>query len=342
MGHKRALIVGINYVGTGYDLRGCIKDAENMRDLISSHYGFTDIKMLLEKDATTQNIKDNLRWLVSGCRPGDTLFFHYSGHGSQILDTSGDEIDDNFDEIICPFDLNWKDKVITDDYMKWIFDTVPAGVNLTVTLDCCNSGSGLDQTHRYQPYGVRRLMEESPLEESRYLPPPPEMVELMNLKTFERKPRLVQTRDVNKTGLLISGCQAHQTSADAYIGGVWQGAATYSLLQAVSNAEYDINYKQLVNEMNDFMIESGYTQRPELNGSPLLFDTKFLAGPEVTEEQLNDYIPVDLPPVPPTEQHTTEAITTIVNEEKKKGIVEVVSVVAIFGLLLYVLSHISS
>lgn len=34
-----------------------------------------------------------MKWLVSGARAGDHLFLHYSGHGTQVDDTDGDEMD---------------------------------------------------------------------------------------------------------------------------------------------------------------------------------------------------------------------------------------------------------
>lgn len=41
---------------------------------------------------TRQNILEAMRWLVSGAQPNDSLFFHYSGHGGQAKDVSGDEV----------------------------------------------------------------------------------------------------------------------------------------------------------------------------------------------------------------------------------------------------------
>ena len=43
------------------------------------------------------------RWLVSGARPGDSLFFSFSGHGGQVRDVDGDEAD-GLDETILPED----------------------------------------------------------------------------------------------------------------------------------------------------------------------------------------------------------------------------------------------
>lgn len=68
--------------------------------------------------ATRRNMIDAMRWLVKDAQPHDSLFFHCkstnmisrvayvnaidldSGHGGQIPDTDGDEID-GFDEGKC-------------------------------------------------------------------------------------------------------------------------------------------------------------------------------------------------------------------------------------------------
>lgn len=335
MGHKRALIVGINYVGTGNDLQGCINDANNMNAFITTKYGFQDVRMLLEKDATTANIKDGLRWLVSGCRPGDVLLFHYSGHGSQIRDTSDTDYEpDGLDEIICPIDLDWNTKVITDDYMKWVFDTVPAGVNLTVFLDCCHSGGALDQANQYQPTGPG-VAREATLEGGRYLAPPPEMMALVEVSELPVKERSVQSRDVNNTGLLITGCQSTQTSADAVIDGVPQGAATYSLLHSLHKFNYDLEYGNLVEHMNEYMFQSGYTQRPELNGSVTLFLIKFLAPIAVAPEVVENYEPVDLPPAPATTQNIATVLETVNPSSDKKNLILIAVGVAVAALIAF-------
>ena len=39
---------------------------------------------------TRQNLLRALRWLVDGTVAGDSLVFHFSGHGVQKLDNDGD------------------------------------------------------------------------------------------------------------------------------------------------------------------------------------------------------------------------------------------------------------
>ena len=304
--NKKALIVGINYPGTSHELRGCVNDANLVNTTIRDQYGFSDIRMLLDNDATTANMIAGLNWLVDSAQAGDILYFHYSGHGSQMRDQNGDEAD-GLDEIICPVDLDWVTKVIRDDDMKRIFESVPAGVNLTVTLDCCNSGSGLDQANQYQTFGLAdKSFEAETAMPGRFLPPPAEVVALME-GMVEFKPRAL-SRNVDTSGMLISGCQSHQTSADAYIGGQFIGACTYFLVKTLRDGNWTGTYKATVDSMNTQLASYGYTQRPELNGPTTLFEKKFLEsyftplGSGMEEPVVAEPVTVAEPIVAPTEE----------------------------------------
>jgi hypothetical protein len=120
---KRALLVAINYVGTSNELKGCINDSNNMKAFLSAR-GFTDIKQVLEKEATTAGIIAGMEWLIEGTERGDVLVMHYSGHGSQIPSKNEP---DGFEEIICPIDLDWMKKVVSDETLRTIFNKVENG-----------------------------------------------------------------------------------------------------------------------------------------------------------------------------------------------------------------------
>lgn len=290
MGNRKAVLVGINYPGSQYALRGCVNDVLAMRDVLVNKFGFTDptqVKVITDAEATTVNILNHLEWLVGGSAPGDVLFFHYSGHGSQLPDgADADHEPDGLDEIICPIDLDWRSKVIRDDDLKRIFDKVPAGVNLTVVLDCCNSGGALDQFNQYQPLGVgpNRTLTEAEESVGRYLPMPAHLMEEVRQYHLNLKPDTMLARSVQERGMLITGCQSHQTSADAWIGGKYMGAATYYITQTLSDVNYDTDYKSLIDEVNNRIAAAGFTQRPELNGNQDLFATKVLQPVGKSEE----------------------------------------------------------
>jgi len=118
-GNKKALFVGINYYGTSAQLSGCINDIKNVSELVCARYGFKNCLYLTDENPdplmkpTYNNIINGMKWLVRGAKSGDSLFFHYSGHGGTSKDTDSDEIDgfdetkgsENCDDVkdICPF-----------------------------------------------------------------------------------------------------------------------------------------------------------------------------------------------------------------------------------------------
>jgi Caspase domain len=86
-GNKKSLFIGINYVGSSAELRGCINDVINIKQFVVDNYKFpTDadhMKTLVDNDdanmPTRENILKAFQWLVDGAQPGDSLFLHYSG-----------------------------------------------------------------------------------------------------------------------------------------------------------------------------------------------------------------------------------------------------------------------
>lgn len=79
---------------------------------------------------TKQNMRSAMKWLVQDCQPGDSLFFHYSGHGLRQKDYNLDEID-GFDEAICPIDFETEGPIIDDEINATIVRPLPRGKDTT-------------------------------------------------------------------------------------------------------------------------------------------------------------------------------------------------------------------
>jgi len=81
-----ALIVGVSdYTDSNYDLRYAHKDAQAVWDVFKDQKGklFSDVKakVLLNSDATKDNILDGLDWLISEATQKDVGIVFISGHG---------------------------------------------------------------------------------------------------------------------------------------------------------------------------------------------------------------------------------------------------------------------
>ncbi|XP_010429813.1 PREDICTED: metacaspase-6 [Camelina sativa] len=145
---KKALLIGINYVGTKAELRGCVNDVRRMHISLVERYGFPEknIKMLIDTDSssikpTGKNIRQALLDLVEPAKPGDVLFVHYSGHGTRLPAETGEEDDTGYDECIVPSDMN----LITDDDFRDLVDMVPKDCPITIISDSCHSGGLIDE-----------------------------------------------------------------------------------------------------------------------------------------------------------------------------------------------------
>jgi hypothetical protein len=150
-GIDRAVVVGINYIGTGAALSGCINDAHSALGFLKRN-GLKDkprdsyVLLTEEKGElrpTRKNILKAFHWLTKGSKPGETLWFHFSGHGSQTADAAGDEAD-GMDETLCPVDYEAAGMITDDDIRAQLVETLPKGVALYVVMDCCHSGTILD------------------------------------------------------------------------------------------------------------------------------------------------------------------------------------------------------
>ena len=267
--NRYAFLVGINKYVTiqGNDLNGCVNDVTNMWDLLTTQYGFSadNIRMICDERATKQAILEGLRWLVKDTAPGDQLVFHYSGHGSQIRDVVGDELDDHMTEILCPTDIDWDD-LLTDDMLADIFKQVAPGSFLTFICDACHSGT-MDK-------GLAPNNPGDHPPKAKFIQPPID-IRIRNHSDKDLGLRSIGVRSETKRGLgdvhffeqrhlLLSGCKDNQTSADAYVDGKYQGAMTASLMNVLRKDPSMAWLK--VHESMLAWLKSGYAQIPQLSG----------------------------------------------------------------------------
>ncbi|KAJ3124712.1 Rab GDP dissociation inhibitor alpha [Nowakowskiella sp. JEL0407] len=262
---KKALLIGINYFGTKSQLEGCINDVKNVHKMITTKFGFKDspdtmrvltgefIKRIIssatllipklhhEDDSknkkllpTKKNILEGFQWLVEGSKPGDSLYLHFSGHGSQQDDEDHDE-QDGLDDTIVPMDYKTEGQIVDDDMNVNLVQSLPKGVKFHAFFDCCHSGTLLDLPYLYDHNG-----------------------DLIHSPTNTKVKANLGLKESQAHVVMFSGCKDEQTSADATISGEAAGAMSFALLQSL-NAK-TVTYKLILNKMREILKQKGYKQ----------------------------------------------------------------------------------
>jgi len=141
---RRALIIGCNYENNkDATLKGCINDALEMKKLLVD-LGY-DVKTLLDSAASRRNMMAALLELRNWTHveAGNVeIVVHYSGHGSQTVDLSGDEVD-GMDEVLVPWDFELSG-TISDDWLWNTMSHAHCESKWFFVYDCCHSGTVMD------------------------------------------------------------------------------------------------------------------------------------------------------------------------------------------------------
>jgi len=260
-----------------------VNDVQSLGDLLVTKFDFRpeDIHLLRDAEGVKSRVRQEWQWLTAGAAPGDTLVFHFSGHGSNVRDQNGDEADGR-DEITCLYDMDFDDPntyILDDEWYEWVRQ-VRRDANLIIVKDTCHSGGSSRAMPVRDSRGMihemlvsssqtsRGLGSEGPLPETqvsvnRFLVPPDLGLDGSRavVSRAVKPSKLRRAADLN---LNLMACQETQTAADAYINGTFNGAFTYYLCQAL-RANPDLDSQSLVKAVAA-SLQSGYEQVPVHEG----------------------------------------------------------------------------
>ena len=152
-----ALLIGVSdydeSIGLS-DLRGPANDVRLLRDVLSARGEF-DIRVLADGVAgaeipTRAAILGAMDELARTVTDGDFVYLHFSGHGTQQADRSGDETD-GMDEVFLPADTARAEPgtavipnaIVDEELGQRIAAMRAKGADVWFVLDSCHSGSGL-------------------------------------------------------------------------------------------------------------------------------------------------------------------------------------------------------
>ncbi|ODB65174.1 caspase family protein [Paenibacillus polymyxa] len=262
---KLALIVGINYPDTEFNLRGCINDAEGMLSkLLEFGFTTTDIQILIDKVATKKNILDGVDRLTQNLEKGDIGVFYYAGHGTQTADLPPIDEPDMLDEALVPYDAikavkDGEDEIepanlLRDDEINERISLLNQDVHFVVIFDSCHSYTA---THEISTK-VRSI-------------PLPEFAKKIKsmISEIPKSDRGLHPT-VKMNHYLLAGCKSEQSSFD-------DGEHGYFTAELLKEMKPGRTYKELHDIIVPRIIErSNSSQEPQFEG-PIL-DKKIFEG----------------------------------------------------------------
>jgi hypothetical protein len=239
---KIALLVGINdYAAPVSPLRGCVTDVQLHRELLVHRFGFNpkDVLVITDGQATRQGILTAFEeHLIKQTKPGDTVVFHFSGHGSQVSDKP------DCDSQVTKASPNCVNStlVVQDSFLPntsfdggavnditghtlFLLMSALQTDNVTAILDCCHAGGGTRGN-----FLVRAIPRMGGSEQ--FLPSPAEkQYQQQWLSRLKLSPEeFIKRRRANiAKGVVIAAARREQYAADAPFGDFHAGAFTYTM-----------------------------------------------------------------------------------------------------------------
>lgn len=218
----KALCIGINTYPER-PLAGCVNDARAWGRALGE-IGAT-VDYLFDDAATGDGMKAAIRSLVASGSAGDVLVLQYAGHGGQLPNRVDSE-EDGYNEALVPIDYA-SGSLLVDDELAEILRQLPAGVSLTLFMDCCHSGTN----SRFAPVMRARA---AAGDRPRFMPLDDDIVDAYFSRRRARA--LKRAVDVSLPGIVhFAACQDHEFAWESNGEGDFTAAAVPALQNAVRN-----------------------------------------------------------------------------------------------------------
>ena len=267
---RRALLIGISTYNQEETNRSfpnlppVRNDLRAMEILLSSPPYDFEILKLQDEEATRERILLEInRFLIDGAESGDVSVLYFSGHGSQVINSLGGEIDGK-DESLVPYDVirpvtkRSELKDIRDKELDELFSKAASkGIKITAIFDSCHSGSiGKDPEQVRQLEPANFDVKEAPRTPSRGTPSSGSILVLSASKDYQRA-------SSGQYGLNPIFRRMGFDEAESL------GHLTANLIFALYTSPAEtITAGNLFNRIEGRMRAQGISQRPDLDAAP--------------------------------------------------------------------------
>lgn len=286
-GRKLALLVGVNkYLGGVSPLKGCLTDVEMQRQLLIHRYGFNPADILIVSDeADNKPTRANIlrafeEHLIKQAKPGDVAIFHFSGHGSRVVDPTPlpDSARKITGEPLSAAERTLNGTLVAansrsggnqvDDIMGKTLFLLSRAVqtdNFSMVLDSCHSGGGTRGNLTFRNVEARHGGTEAR----------PSYKELnfqeQWLGKLDLTPQVFQQARIKgiARGMAMGSARENQYAADAPFGDFYAGAFSYLLTRYLWQLPGNESLRQSFDRLA--LITRDVAESAGLNQDPLSF-----------------------------------------------------------------------
>lgn len=281
-GNKKALIIAIgDYPSAGgWSKINSSNDVTIIKDaLVLQGFMEKNIAWLVDKEATKDGILKAFEQLSKKINRGDLIYIHFSGHGQQMQDDNGDEID-GLDEALVPYDAAMRYELdaakgrnhLRDDQLSVILDGIRKKVGVTgdviVVLDACHSGTAT------RAIGSSRGTE---------------MIFASNEFNAEKNANIPLKKGFYEVGasmdlspvVVISGSSASERNFEYTYENTSYGSLSFAIAKAFQQLHKGMTYRSVFGKVQGLMATMVPRQTPQIEGE---IDRMVFAG-EMVEQK---------------------------------------------------------
>jgi len=234
---------GINdYMGSANDLRGCINDINDEVKKLNREFPEFQCLRYFDRQVTTQFFVEEIQRVMSQMPPDGFLYIKYSGHGTQLPNSSEP---DGYDEALALYN-----GVLTDNELWKLQQQTPLNLKALAKFDSCHSG---DMGSRYLGNPSYR--------KARFMP-------IQGMEVRHKATTRISKAEMQRW-MIMSGCKPDQVSMDAQFNGRFNGAFSYFDLQTYFRG---ILLTENRIKTGIKLSQNGFAQVPELSG-PYEYET---------------------------------------------------------------------
>lgn len=269
-----ALLIAIDkYLPPVPALGGCVQDSSEVQAYLEGTIPAEklNLKVLRDEDATRENVIDAFMNHLTQADGDDSVFIHYSGHGSQEKTTPvfADLEPDGKNETLVLYDSRqtidgvYHRDLADKELRALIHQVARKSPHIVGVFDCCHSGSNTRDTA-----DVTKRQAGDDKAQARGLDSYVFMERSEFADTFQEQfsdGKLIGGDLPTGSHIALQGALSSQTAKELFIDGKKRGAFTYTLLKYLKESQGDITYGELIRKIAPYVGKKVAEQNPQLD-----------------------------------------------------------------------------